>query len=60
MKEIRAYYVEYNCKFIAMYKTLNGALKFIERKGLKNDYDNIVRLFDNNGNEYNTLNGKGL
>ena len=57
---MKTYFVEYNCKFIAIYKTINGALKFIQRKGYKNDCDNLLRLWDNQGNEYNTINGNKL
>ena len=51
------YFVEYNAKFIAMYKTVKACLNFIDRKGLKSDYDNELRIFDKNGNEYNPTNG---
>ena len=56
----RAYFVEYNAKFMAIYKTLNGALKFIQRKGYRTDYYNLVRIWDDKGNEYNTINGNLL
>lgn len=55
---MKAYFVEYNCKFIAMYKRLINALKFIERKGLRNDYDNVLRIFDNEGNQFDPITGR--
>lgn len=54
------YYVEYNSKFIAIYKTIMGCLNFIERKGLENDYNNSLRIFDQTGEEYNPINGKQI
>lgn len=51
------FYVDYNGKFIAMYKTLNGALRYIQRRGLKDDLDNSLYLVDNEGDMYNPLNG---
>lgn len=51
------YFVEYNAKYIAMYKRLCNALKFIERKGLKNDRLNSLYLVDSNGDLYNTVTG---
>lgn len=47
------YFVEYNAKYIAGYKTLKAAQNFIARKGLKNDDDNVLTIWDNKGNEYN-------
>lgn len=51
------YFVDYNCKFIAMYKRIHNAMNFIKNKGLVNDYDNILRLLDENGNEYDPITG---
>lgn len=48
---IMTYFVEYNAKYIAMYKSLKSAQNFIVRKGLKNDEDNILRIWDSEGNE---------
>jgi len=58
--KIRAYFVDYNGKYVGIYKTLRGALNLISRKGYKNDYDNTVRLVDDKGNMYNTYNGNKL
>lgn len=58
--KIRAYFVEYNGQYVGIYKTLRGALNLISRKGYKNDYDNTVRLVDDKGNMYNTINGNIL
>ena len=49
---IMTYFVEYNAKYIASYKSLKAAQNFIARKGLKNDEDNVLTIWDNEGNEY--------
>lgn len=54
------YYVEYNGAFIASYKTLKGALNYIDRKGLQDDCDNTLRVFDRYGEQYNPINGNKL
>jgi len=54
------FFVEYNCKFVAMYKSVKACLNFISRKGYVNDLDNTVRIFDKEGNEYNTITGKQI
>lgn len=51
------YFVEYNAKFVAMYKSVRACLNYIERKGLRNDSDNVLMIFDKDGNEYNPVNG---
>lgn len=51
------FYVDYNAKFIAMYMRLQSCIKFINRKGLKNDCDNMLRIFDNTGVEYDPITG---
>jgi len=53
----QTYFVEYNCKFVAMYKSVKACLNFISRKGYTNDLDNMVRIFDKSGNEYDTISG---
>lgn len=53
----QTYFVEYNCKFVAMYKSVKACLNFISRKGYTNDFDNTVRIFDKSGNEYDTIRG---
>ncbi len=50
------YFVEYNSRFIAMYKSIRACVNFITRKGLKNGYTNALRIYDENGDEY-TENG---
>ena len=52
------YFVEYNGKFMAMYHSIKWALKFILRKGYRNDTYNLLRVFDKDGNEYNPISGK--
>lgn len=54
------YFVEYNAKFIAQYKSIRACLNFIERKKLQDDADNILRIWDKEGNQYNWVNGKRL
>lgn len=51
------FWVEYNGAFIACYKSVRACLNFIARKDLRNDYDNIVRIFDNNGDMYHPVFG---
>lgn len=43
----KKWFVEYNGKFIAEYRTKRGALNFVERKGLNDDRDNLLRLWHN-------------
>ena len=57
MKKPTRFFVDYNCKFIAMYKSVRACLNFINRKGLVDDYENCLRIVDNNGDMYNILNG---
>lgn len=54
------YFVEYNGKYVADRKTLRGALSYISRKGLQDDFDNTLRLVDQNGYMYNPINGARL
>lgn len=56
----QTFFVEYNCKFVAMYKSVKACLNFISRKDYVNDLDNTVRIFDKEGNEYNTITGKQI
>lgn len=56
----KAFFVEYNAKFVAMYKSMKACLNFISRKGYVNDLDNLVRIFDKDGNEYNPINGNPI
>lgn len=57
MKKPTRFFVDYNCKFIAMYKSVRACLNFINRKGLHDDFDNTLRIVDNNGDMYSTING---
>lgn len=54
------FFVEYNAKFMAMYKSVRACLNFISRKGYVNDLDNTVRIFDKDGNEYHPITGKQI
>ena len=55
---IMKYFVEYNCKFIAMYKSVKSCISFINKKGLKDDDDNMLRIYDEEGNTYCPITGK--
>lgn len=46
------YYVFYNAKLMATKGSLNSAKRFIERKGYRDDADNLLVLTDADGNEY--------
>ena len=52
------YFVEYNAVYIAKYKTIKSCLNFINRKKLKNDCNNVLRIWDNAGMLYDTTNGQ--
>ena len=51
------YYVEYNCQYMAIYKSVKACLNLINRKGWKNDENNMLRIVDENGDEYDTIKG---
>ena len=53
----RAYFVDYNGKFIARYKSVKACLNFINRKGLTDDYNNSLSIVDDNGDMYDTITG---
>lgn len=57
-KILKFYFVEYNAVYIAKYKTIKSCLNFINRKKLKNDCNNVLRIWDNAGRLYDTTNGK--
>lgn len=54
----KVFFVEYNGKYLASYKTLKGCLSFIDAKKLRNDFDNDLLIVDNEGNIYNPINGQ--
>lgn len=56
----RFYFVEYNGRFLACYKSLKRAINYIAKKHLKDDEDNVLRIVDNNGEFYNTANGEHI
>lgn len=60
MEKPKRFLVEYNCKFIASYKSVLACLKLINRKGLRDDYNNTLRIVDNNGDMYNTISGNKI
>ena len=51
------YFVEYNAQYMAMYKSVKACLNLINRKGWKNDENNMLRIVDENGDEYDTVTG---
>ena len=57
MKKPTRFWVEYNGKYVADYKSVRACLNLIRRKGLKDDFDNTLRIVDNNGELYNVING---
>lgn len=56
----KTFFVEYNAKFIAMYKSIRACLAFIQRKQLRDDENNMLRIYDNDGCPYDTITGKEL
>lgn len=54
---IMKFFVEYNAQYMAMYKSVKACLNLINRKGWKNDEDNMLRIVDENGDEYDTITG---
>lgn len=53
----RAYFVYYNGKYIAEYKSVRACLNFINRKGLQDDYNNVLRIVNTDGDMYHTVLG---
>ena len=51
------YFVEYNGKYIAEYKTIKGCLNFINKKQLKDDENTLLCIIDNNGVMYSPVTG---
>ena len=60
MKKPIFFFVEYNGKFVANYKSVKACLNFIERIKLQDDYDNTLRIVDNNGDYYHPLLGNKI
>lgn len=60
MKKPARFWVEYNGKYVADYKSVRACLNFIDRKGLQEDLNNTLRIVDNNGDMYNTISGNKL
>ena len=57
MEKPTRFWVEYNGKYVADYKSVRACLNFINRKKLQDDFNNTLRIVDNNGDEYNVING---
>ena len=51
------YFVEYNGKLLRATKTKPVALSFINKKGLKDDEFNSLKLVDSNGAIYDPVTG---
>ena len=51
------YFVKYNGQYMAMYKSVKACLNLVNRKGWKNDEDNMLNIIDENGDEYDTVTG---
>jgi hypothetical protein len=60
MSKPTRFWVWYNGKYMAGYKSVRACLNFIKRKKLQDDYDNTLRIVDNNGDMYNVTNGNKL
>lgn len=56
-KENKCFFVYYNGVYLATYKRLQSCINFIERKRLGNDCNDILRIVDSNGEEYNCYTG---
>lgn len=54
------YFVEYNGKCLKATKRITPALAFINRKGLQDDADNVLRLVDSQGEMYNPITGSPI
>ena len=54
----KTFWVGYNGKYIAKYKSVRACLNFIDRKNLHNDSFNLLCIVDNLGNEYSLKNGE--
>lgn len=54
------YFVSYNAKYMAEYKSVKACLDFINRKGYKNDEDNLLYIVDEEGEEYDTITGEPI
>lgn len=52
------YFVSYNAKYMAEYKSVKACLDFINCKGYKNDEDNLLYIVDEEGEEYDVVTGK--
>lgn len=57
---MKRYFVDYNGKYIAEYKSIKACLNFIVRKGLKDDDDNMLLIWDDDRNMYNSKTGEQL
>lgn len=51
------YFVEYNAKYIAEYKTIKGCINLINKKQLKDDENNCLCIIDENGVVYSPITG---
>ena len=57
MNKPTKFWVWYNGKYMTGYKSVRACINFINRKGLRNDYNNTLRIVDNNGDRYNEVSG---
>lgn len=60
MNKPTSFYVEYNACYIAMYKSIRACLNFIKRRGLRDNEDNLLRIWDNTGVIYDPVNGRDI
>lgn len=57
-KKQTTYFIQYNAQTMASYKSIRACLNHIERKGWKDDADNMLFIVDAEGNPYNPVTGK--
>jgi len=60
MKKPTRFWIWYNGKYMAGYKSVRACLNFINRKNLQDDYNNALQIVDNNGDCYNVINGNKI
>lgn len=54
------YYVEYNGRIMNTFNTIARALAFVARKGYLNNNNDLLRVYDSDGDEYDPNTGEML
>lgn len=60
MNKPTRFWVWYNGNYMAVYKSVRACLNFINRKKWQDDFNNTLRIVDNNGDMYNTISGNKI